>query len=326
MRTPILAAGTMVLGLSFPPTTQASTYDEPWQDQVIREADSLVKIRIEANEGGKIVRFELLDQLAGEPVPQAGVIDDFDRVSIRNPHWEFHHQPDDVGYALLRKTEDGDWSLPTPSTGWAALEDGQVAATYRHSYHMALVPDPVYRSTTTALFKHLHGQPWDEQAMGAFIDKWLAEPPQSPSGEEQGETFFHQHVALECFHHLGSDTELTRLEPFLALDDFHVRVSAVRALSRIDNPATRQRLLAILADEAWPGFPRVMAAWGLERLDARELLPRLQELIPTMAEVETGFGGNIMDPRIGTAFPHTVKKAAEALVEAWATVEAPAPE
>ena len=55
------------------------------------------------------------------------------------------------------------------------------------------------------------------------------------------------------------------------------------------------------------------------------LLPRLQELVPTMAEVETGFGGDIMDPRIGTAFPHTVKKAAEALVEAWSTADAPAP-
>lgn len=35
------------------------------------------------------------------------------------------------------------------------------------------------------------------------------------------------------------------------------------------------------------------------------------------ADQETGFGGNIMDPRIGTYFPESVKDSIKVLLDEW---------
>ena len=91
-------------------------------------------------------------------------------------------------------------------------------------------------------------------------------------------------------------------------------------MSRIDTPAARARLFAFLTEDR-EGFAKVMAVWGLRRLDAREFLERLVAFIPNAATEKTGFGGSIMDPRVGTRFPASVKAAAEELVARWRPAE-----
>jgi len=61
----------------------------------------------------------------------------------------------------------------------------------------------------------------------------------------------------------------------------------------------------------------VMCVWGLKRLLAREMIPRLEAFLKRGENQEAGFGGNIMDPRVGTFFPSSVKEAIAALLAEW---------
>jgi hypothetical protein len=65
------------------------------------------------------------------------------------------------------------------------------------------------------------------------------------------------------------------------------------------------------------GFAKVMCVWGLKRLNARGMIPRLEAFVKTGADQETGFGGDIMDPRVGTYFPESVKDSIKVLLDEW---------
>ena len=65
------------------------------------------------------------------------------------------------------------------------------------------------------------------------------------------------------------------------------------------------------------GFAKVMCVWGLKRLKAREMIPRLKTFMDRGEDQRTGFGGSIMDPRVGTFFPASVKAAAWELLNEW---------
>ena len=303
------------------PLAQATTYDEPWQEDVLRGADSLVKLRILEGSGPTETRFERLEQLAGREVPERGVIDRFVGMEVTSwtpsEHLPLLYQEGQEGYFLLRATDDpGHWSIPTPTAGVALVEEGQVTATFRHSYHQALVPEPQYRDATLAIFQHLHGQPVDTAAQRAGMEALLDRKPAASGIDTEG--FFAQHVALESCYYFCAATDLARLEPFLASEDGHVQISAARALSAVDSPAGRARLLAFVQDDTRLGFARVMAVWGLRRLDAREHAEALRAYLPSASTDDTGFGGNIMDPRVGTAFPDSVHAAIQELLASWA--------
>ena len=96
----------------------------------------------------------------------------------------------------------------------------------------------------------------------------------------------------------------------------NTQISAVRALSRIATEPARARLFAFLTGDG-TNFAKVMAVWGLRRLGAREYLDKLAAFLAKAPEAETGFGGSIMDPRVGTRFPRSVKAAVQALVDEW---------
>ncbi len=301
------------------PLASASTYDEPWQEEVVKSAASLVKLRIV--EGSETeARFERLEQLAGDPVPETGVIDRFGGMTITSwspsGHLPLLFNPGDEGYFLLGATDDAErWSIASPTAGYALVSQGLVTATFRHSYHQALVVEDQYRDATTAIFQHLHGQPVDAKAQRASMEAQLDRSPASYAMDADG--FFAQHVALEsCYYFCGAG-DLARLEPFLKSDDGHVQISAARALSAVDSPEGRARLLAFVKDDSRLAFARVMAVWGLRRLDARDQAEALLAYLPQASTEETGFGGNIMDPRVGTAFPESVKVAIEDLLKSW---------
>lgn len=298
----------------------ASTYDEPWQEEVLREADALVKLRIVRGSETE-AQFERLEQLAGQAVPERGSIDRFAGMNVTSTSSMASGFPlllndGDEGYFTLGKTDDAArWSIATPTSGYALVGDGKVTATFRHSYHQALVPEPLYREATLAIFQKLHGEPWDAEAQRASMEALLAQPPASIGTE--AERFFQQHVALESCYHFCTAADLPSLEPFLASEDHHVQISAVRALSAADSPEGRARLLAFVKDDSRAGFARVMAVWGLARLDAREHAEALLAYLPQAPTDETGFGGNIMDPRVGTSFPNSVQDAIEELLKSW---------
>lgn len=106
------------------------------------------------------------------------------------------------------------------------------------------------------------------------------------------------------------------LTPFMEKGDYHVQISACRAVSRIDSPASRELLMKFIEGKG-VGFAKVMCVWGLKRLNAKEMIPRLEAYLKTGAEEKTGFGGDIMDPRVGTYFPESVKESIQELLRDW---------
>lgn len=174
-----------------------------------------------------------------------------------------------------------------------------------------------------AIFNAIKGQPYDEVFIGGFLKEQFAQGVASLKQDDPAmmKRFFLQHVALETFYHLGKGAELSQLIPFVNSDSFHVQVSACRAVSRIDSTASRELLMKFIEGNG-SSFAKVICVWGLRRLKAREMITRLNAFLNKGVDQEAGFGGSIMDPRVGTNFPDSVKDSIEQLLSEW---EKPAP-
>jgi len=222
-------------------------------------------------------------------------------------------------YLFLRKANTGaGYLIETPTTGWAKVNDKGVNATYRHSYHQALVPEEVYETTMVAIFNKIHGIKGDETQAQRFVSAELSQPPaiMKDATDETRAKFFLQHAALETFRYIGSEKDLTLIDPFLQADDFHVQISAVRSIDGMRSETVSRKLMDFIEAERY-GFAKVMAVWGLRDQKARGMLPRLRKFLANGKDEETGFGGNLMDPRIGTEFPSSIKAAIKELMETW---------
>jgi len=314
------------------PPGRAATWDEPWQDDVIRKADTLVKAEVLANDG-KSVNIKVVETLAGAAVPETATVEGFSLLrlssfTLADEETKFPFKKGQSYYFFLTKQKGGKtWAVATPTAGYARLEDGNVYATYRHSFHQALVPQELYETTMKAIFLKTHGKEVDADALRKTLLPILKQAPQGPPKDakekDQARRFFEQHAALETLAYFAGADDLKLLEPYLKCDDYHVQISAVRALGGIDSREARERLLAFLEGDG-KGFAKVMAVWALKRQNARDCLPKLKELQPKAPVDRVGFGGNLMDPRIGTHFPGSVKSAIDALVAEWSKPEAPA--
>jgi MYXO-CTERM domain-containing protein len=196
-----------------------------------------------------------------------------------------------------------------------------VVGVYRHSYHAALVSPELYEWTQRAIFNHSLLEPWDEKRVRKFITKELAAPP-GPLETHVDSDFFRQHVALELLIHQGgagisAKAILPLLEPYLEDSGFHPQISAVRALSAVHGEASTERLLRFVEKPEREGFAKVMAIGDLEYRRTKKVQIRLEAYQAVAETEEIGFGGNIMDPRIGTYFPDSVKSSIDNVLEHW---------
>jgi hypothetical protein len=168
-----------------------------------------------------------------------------------------------------------------------------------------------------AIFKGIKGQSYDEAFMNRFIREQLTQPVALLNNEPaMMSKFFLQHVALESFYHLGKGADLSLLLPFVNSGNYHVEISATRAMSRINSNESKEVLMKFIEGKG-SGFAKVMSVWGLQRLNAKEMIPRLEAFMKTGIDQETGFGGSIMDPRVGTMFPDSVKQAIKYSLSQW---------
>ena len=302
---------------------RATTWDEPWHDEVMRNSESFVKVKITANQGSW-VKAEVIKFLAGARTPEQIQLKGYSRLTLisSSSHDDELRLPFTVGhiyYLFIKKSEKTNtYQIPTPTSGWAELEGANVAATYRHSFHKALVPEEVYEKTMQAIFNGAKGQPYDTDSIERFIKEQLTQSVAVLKQEDSAimKRFFLQHVALESFYHLGKGADLALLIPFIDTDDYHVQISACRAVSRIDSPSSKELLMKFIEGKG-AGFAKVMCVWGLKRLNAKGMTSRLEGYLKTGADQETGFGGNIMDPPIGKYFPESVKASIKELLDDW---------
>jgi hypothetical protein len=295
----------------------ATSWDEPWQETVVKKADYLVLARVTTADARKGIKATILRSLGGGALPDTVKINGFYSLQLcssspgEEPAYELGGT--DSCYFFLQKKPSGDYAITTPTTGFARVKTGQVAATYRHSYHQALVPQAVYESTMTAIFQHYHGQEYNLAPITALINSALALAPAHLDAAGRS-TFFLQHAALETIYHLGLTTHYEAVLPFLRdTTNFHAQVSAARALTATPTPEDKQLLIKVLTSKTSRDLAKVVAIKTLTTYRPAELKPQLAALAQTASEEHNGFGGNIMDPRICTQVP-TVKEALTTLV------------
>jgi hypothetical protein len=286
----------------------ALTWDEPWAKQVIKEAGSFVLAKIISNDPEKGINIQIIKTLGGDAITGSVLINNFyllDICSSSGGHGpEFHTVAVDSCYFFIKKNEKGQYCIATPTTGFDYVYESKVVATYRHSYHQASVPVTVYEKTMTAIFNRYHGLPFDSDYVSKLVNEYLSKKP-AGFGEDEINTFFLQHVALECVYHLGLNINETLVLPFLNdKNSFHNQVSAARAMSAFNTDTNKQELLKAIADTTKRNFVRVMCVWSLRDLAAaKELKPQLESLEKNASDETDGFGGNIMDSRVCTRVP-----------------------
>jgi hypothetical protein len=305
-------------------SVKATTWNEPWHDEVIKSSDSFVKAKIRENKG-RLATAEVIKHLGGSSIPAQFNISGYLKLQLTSYSSGDEGLPlpfdnGDTYYLFLRKSEkDNSYQIATPTSGFALLKEGFVTATYRHSYHRALVPEEVYEKTMTSIFLDSKGKEYDKNYIESFIKEQLSLPVSELSEDVNAagsKRFFLQHVALESIYHLGVAADLKMLIPFLESKGYHAQISASRAISRINSPQAKEALMKFIEGKGF-GFAKVMSIWGLKRLNAKEMKPRLETFLKSGKDEETGFGGSIMDPRVGTFFPSSVKESVKALLTEW---------
>jgi hypothetical protein len=298
-------------------TTFATTWDEPWKDKVIKEADSFVLAKIKSFDKYSVT-IEIIKTLAGKELRGSIEITDFYHLNLqnsqegRNIHFDFGGIKE--SYFFIKKNEKEKYCIATPTTGFDYVEGGKVNATYRHSYHQALVPIEIYEKTMTAIFNNYHYQPYDKKFINDYVKEFLSRKPAGIDTSES-ETFFGQHVALECIYHLRLKGFYQYIIPYLNdTSNLHNQVSAARALIAYNTSGCKQELLKVISDTTRRNFVQVICIWTLTAFNPKELKEKLIKIKETASGEPNGFGGDVMDPRVGTYFP-TVKEALEKLID-----------
>lgn len=294
--------------------TFATTWDEPWADNVIKEADYFVFAKINSFDKEKVT-IEVVKTLGGSELKGVVEITDFyllDLMSNSDGHGaEFEFDEIKESYFFIKKNNKGKYCIATPTAGFDYFKKGNVFATYRHTYHQALVPVDIYEKTMTAIFNNYHNKPYDKILIHDYVNKYLK---WGPSSHNTSETFFAQHVALECIYHLRLIGFYSKILPFLNdTSNFHNQVSGARALIAVNSEECKQALLKVIGDTTRGAFVQVICIWTLADFKPKELKEKLIKIKESASSEDNDFGGNIMDPRVGTHFPN-VKEALEELI------------
>ena len=294
---------------------QATTWDEPWHREVVSAATSFGLYEI-VKSTPDVLTLKGLKHIAGEETGPLIELKSFYALRLTshsNGHEpEFNLPTGAQAYFHLKRAGNA-WSIATPTAGYAPVgADRKVFATYRISAHQAKIDAQLYEETQLCIFQVLHGKSNCDPRIAAFITTELAKPAQ---GISEGSTvaslddFFRQHAALETagvIHHPLPDETLER---FLSLPDMHVQLSALRVLAAGQRADKAARLMRFVEDEKASLTARILAAVFLKEVGAREMKQRLLDYAAQASEEETGLGIAVMDPRIGTNFPVTLRDA-----------------
>lgn len=280
-----------------------TAWHEPWQEEIIKEADSFVKGRIiDLNENE--VKVEILEIFGGEHGFNELLITNFYLLDLcsksagHGPNFEYLDK-DDLAYFFLKKNDENNYSIPTPTSGYAKIEEGEVYASYRHSYHQALISTKIYEESMLAIWNYYHGQDFDEEITLKYLEEQLSK---EPAGLEENELmlFFKQHVALELIYHLRLDFEVDKIIPFLDSENFHAQVSAIRALKSSKDSKSVDLYLEVLKKTEIENFCKTLAIEALSIHNWQNHRKQLKKIRKKLSDEQTGFGGSIMDPRICT--------------------------
>lgn len=293
----------------------STTWDEPWQKEIIEKSDVFVFAKV-LTASDSMITVEVTKTFEST-LKGVITIDNFfllDLCSMSGGHGpEFRFEVGIEGYFFLKEGKNGNYQIPTPTSGFDLLDEGNVHATYRHSYHKALLPVEIYELTYTEIWNKYHSDSFDSKKVESYINEQLKLAP-AGFNEDEINVFFKQHAALETAYLLGIEIDFEVLIKFSEFDNFHSRISAIRAMYNVENEKAIKYLLEYIIDKEKEEFSQVIAIWTLWKMEDSKVQKRLKAMVKNLSEEETGFGGNIMDPRVCTHFPNP-KLAVMELVE-----------
>ncbi|PLW91875.1 MAG: hypothetical protein C0592_13595 [Marinilabiliales bacterium] len=299
--------------------SKATTWDEPWQDEIIKNSEYFILGNVIKNDYQKGTTIEIIKNIVGYRLPDQILISDFYLLhlcSYSDGHGpEFQFDEGEQYYFFLKVNEDGHYCISTPSSGFAYFdkEENIVYATYRHSYHQALVDPDIYEKTMTTLFHYYHNESYETQYITDLASEFLNK---APAGFEAFETdvFFGQHVAMEMLYHLKLGGFYEQLTYFLKdTSNQHNQISAARALRAYNTEECKDLLIDAIANPDYDDFVKVICIWTLSEFNPVDKKAEIEALVEDASDLDNGFGGNIMDPRVCTHFP-TVKSALKQLL------------
>jgi len=292
----------------------ATTWDEPWQDEIIKKSESFILAEVIKNDYQKGTTIKILKNIAGAALPEEITISDFYLLHIcsySDSHGpEFQFGEGKQYYFFIAQNIDDNYCISTPSSGFAYFdkEKNKVYATYRHSYHQAITNPETYEATMSILFSYYHNKPFDNLFVTEYANKFLNI---APAGFEafEVEDFFGQHIAMEMLYHLKLGGFYDQLTYFLKdTTNQHNQISAARALRAYNTEPCKTLLIDAIANPDYDDFVKVICIWTLAEFNPIDKKDDLEKLVEEASTLDNGFGGNIMDPRICTNFP-TVKSA-----------------
>ncbi|GAB0157092.1 hypothetical protein CHRYSEOSP005_23610 [Chryseobacterium sp. Alg-005] len=300
---------TRVLGILiiffFTVKLKAETWNEPWQKEIIQKSQFFIFGKVIENDGKK-ARITVEKKFGNEEIPNEIIIDNyfFFQLTSSSGH-EIHNKlKKDVSYYfLLTKNKNNNYSLPTPTSGFAEIDENKkVSATYRHSYHQALIPQETYEMTYKNIWSYYKYKTFDNSEINKFINLQIGKKAAGFSEEEISD-FYLQHAALETAYLLDLTPSIEQVFKFAKSGNFHLRVSALQLMGNYNTKQSKDFLLNSVQDKNVDNFEKVIAIWAIKKSNDKEYVQKLKLLKKNLSTEETGFGGNIMDPRVGTYFP-----------------------
>lgn len=293
-----------VIGIQI--NAKAETWNEPWQKEIIKTSDYFVLAKVISNIDSIGTKLEIIKYFGDQKLTGEILINGFSKLEMTSSSGQGLHldfEKDQIFYFLLTKRKDGNFAIPTPTSGFAILDDDKnVYATYRHSYHQALIPQDIYEKTYTEIWSYYKTSNFDKEKIIEFINENIEKEP-AGFGEDEISTFFFQHAALETAYLLDLTFELDKLKKFIDFENFHSNVSALQLLGNSDKQETKEFLFEYIKNKKNENFQKVIAIWSLNKIGGEEYRKKLIRIKNRLSDEETGFSGNIMDPRVGTHFP-----------------------
>jgi len=293
---------------------KAETWDEPWQKEIIQKSDYFVLGKIlEANEGS--LKVQIIENFGKKKIENEIIIDNYFMLDLTSSSGQGVHfilDKAETVYLFLKQNSNKNYALPTPTSGFAIIDaDNNVSATYRHSYHQTLISKEVYELTYKNIWSYYKENKFDKEKIEEFVNTQLNNVP---AGFEDNEInqFFLQHTALETAYLLDLKPKFELVSKFANSENYHSRISAIQLMGNINSPASKDFLIHTLSDEKFTDFEKVIAIWSLKNIGDETYITRVKEMKDDLSDEASGFGGNIMDPRVGTYFP-SPKEAAERL-------------
>jgi len=304
----------LFFGLSIP--VSAETWDEPWQKEIIYNADFFLLAKVIAIDDDSSITIELLKQFGKQNLKKTLHIKGYSMLNLKSSSGSGLHLGVDTGktyYFLLTKGKNNSYQLPTPTSGFALLDDdGNVTATYRHSIHQALIPKDIYEMTYTAVWNNKLNAEYDYGQVKEFIEKYMKIEP-AGFDEDDVKSFFLQHAALETAYLLGLEMPFSRVVNFLESDIAHSRISALRLLGNNKDSTSKDYLIKFIQNGDNDNFEIVIAIWALKDIGDKKYLKIIRDFASKLSDEDTSFGVNLMDPRISTYFP-SPRVAANAII------------